>query len=100
MSQACIESSAGANCVHAKLDRHITRASIAHMQDSSSFDAADGMPRSDVKSLLAMFKESTEISYTVLWDAPLPSNGSNDNSTPSLIYGNAQSDPTIIRRIS
>lgn len=82
MSQACIESSAGANYVHAKLDRHISRASIAYMQDST-FDASDNMPKSDIESLLQMFQDSLEISYSVLWDSPCTNEESNDYSRRS-----------------
>ena len=91
---------AGANYVHAKLDRHVTRASIAYMQDSASFDKSDNMPRSDIVSLLEMFRDSTEISYSVLWDAPLVNNDSdnqpkspNNGSPPLLSF---QRSPTKV----
>lgn len=93
MSQACIETSAGANYVNAKLDRHVTRASIAYMQDSPSFD---NMPKSDIASLLDMFRDSNEISYSVLWDAPFVNDG-DDQPTYSVCGSSSSLSSTFPR---
>jgi hypothetical protein len=75
MSNACIGSAVGRNCVFSKLGRYITKAQIAYFTSKPSRPLAKSLNKSDTNSLLKFFEKKKEISYHTLWDVPLDSGG-------------------------
>jgi hypothetical protein len=63
----------GRNFLHSKLGRHaVSRVKIANIKESHSIRFGDKIvPKNDVEELLQFFKDSTEISYQVLWDVAM-----------------------------